>query len=133
LGQTIINYKYDPLYRLKEANYSNNDYYHYAYDAVGNRLSQNTLLGGLTSTTSYLYDNANRVQTVNGMTYTFDANGNTSTSSVQRLLNDGVNAYTYDSANPRFPVCMACRFMSMRNGSVHMSSKKFSRKWKSAC
>jgi len=44
----------------------------------------------LTTDTS-IYDNANRVQSVNGVTYTFDANGN--------LKNDGVNDYAYDSAN----------------------------------
>ena len=42
-------------------------------------------------TTSYLYDDANRLTSVNGVTYTWDDNGN--------LLNDGVNTYTYDSAN----------------------------------
>ena len=90
-GPITINYVYDPLNRLTEANYSNNDYYHYVYDAVGNRLTQETLLGGLTSATSYLYDDANRIETVNCVTYNFDANGN--------LLNDGVNTYVYDSAN----------------------------------
>jgi len=90
-GPITINYVYDPLHRLTEANYSTGDYYHYAYDAVGNRLTQNTLLSGLPLTTTYLYDDANRLSDVNGITYTWDDNGN--------LLNDGVNAYTYDSAN----------------------------------
>ena len=43
------------------------------------------------STTTYNYDHANRLTDVNGVTYTWDANGN--------LLNDGVNTYVYDSAN----------------------------------
>ena len=90
-GSLTITYDYDPLYRLTEANYSNSSYYHYTYDKVGNRLTQDTLLGGLPSTTSYVYDDANRLTSVNGVTYTWDANGN--------LLNDGVNAYAYDSAN----------------------------------
>ena len=93
-GAVTIIYEYDPLYRLTEANYSNGDYYHYtlrqaqggAYDEVGNRLSQDTLLGGLPSTTTYLYDDANRLTSVNGVTYTWDANGNPSTSSVQACL-----------------------------------------------
>ena len=89
--QSTINYVYDPLYRLTEANYANGDYYHYTYDAVGNRLTQTTSLGGLVVTTNYMYDDANRLTSVNGVTYTWDDNGN--------LLNDGVNAYTYDSAN----------------------------------
>ena len=86
-GALTINYEYDPLYRLTEANYSNGDYYHYTYDAVGNRLTESNQL----AVNSYQYDDANRLTSVNGVTYTWDANGN--------LLNDGVNAYTYDSAN----------------------------------
>ena len=77
----------DPLYRLTNADYSTGNDYNYTYDAVGNRLTQQI---GLV-TTNYVYDNANRLASVNGVTYTFDANGN--------LLNDGVNAYSYDSAN----------------------------------
>ena len=90
-GAITISYDYDPLYRLKEANYSTGDTYHYGYDAVGNRLSQENMVNGLPSTVNYLYDDANRVQSVNGVTYNFDANGN--------LLNDGINTYTYDFAN----------------------------------
>ena len=66
----------------------------YTYDAVGNRLSQETFLGGQSSVTSYQYDHANRLTDVNGVNYTYDNNDNTSTSSVHRLLNDGVTAYT---------------------------------------
>ena len=91
-GPITIMYDYDPLNRLTAADYSTGDYYHYTYDTVGNRLSQSTFLGSLPMTTEYGYDDANRIQTVNGvMTYTFDDNGN--------LLSDGVNTYHYDSAN----------------------------------
>ena len=98
-GPITIQYDYDPLNRLISADYSNGDYYHYGddnldvdgYDAVGNRLWQETRLGGVVSNSTYTYDNANRLTTVNGMTYTWDAAGN--------LLSDGVNTYTYDSAN----------------------------------
>jgi len=86
-GPVTITYEYDPLYRLTEANYSTGDYYHYTYDAVGNRLSQTTQL----AVTSYQYDDANRLTSVDGVNYTWDNNGN--------LLNDGVNTYAYDSAN----------------------------------
>ena len=86
-----INYDYDPLYRLIEANYSNGDQYHYTYDAVGNRLTQETLIGSVPLTTNYVYDNANRLTSVDSVAYTWDNNGN--------LLNDSVNMYTYDSAN----------------------------------
>ncbi len=90
-GETTINYTYDPLYRLTEANYSTGDYYHYTYDAVGNRLQQTTMVNGLSSVVDYGYDNANRLTSVNGTTYTWDNNGN--------LLNDGVKSYSYNKAN----------------------------------
>ena len=74
-------------YRLISADYSTGDFYHYVYDSVGNRLSETTQL----ATKNYVYDDANRLASVDGVNYTFDDNGN--------LLNDGVNAYVYDSAN----------------------------------
>jgi len=43
------------------------------------------------ATVDYTYDDANRLDTVDAVSYTFDANGN--------LLDDGVNTYTYDPAN----------------------------------
>lgn len=75
-GPITINYVYDPLYRLTEANYSNDDYYHYTYDAVGNRKTQTTMISGLTSTTTYNYDHANRLTDVDGVPYVYDNNGN---------------------------------------------------------
>jgi RHS repeat-associated protein len=84
---TTIAYGYDPLYRLTAADYSDGKLFHYTYDAVGNRLTQQTQAG----TTTYTYDSANRLATVNGTPYTFDANGN--------LLNDGTSTYAYDAAN----------------------------------
>jgi YD repeat-containing protein len=41
--------------------------------------------------TSYTYDAANRLTSVNGVAYTWDNNGN--------LTNDGVRTYAYDAAN----------------------------------
>ena len=43
------------------------------------------------STTTYGYDAANRLTSVNGQAYQWDTNGN--------LLNDGTNAYAYNSQN----------------------------------
>jgi len=90
-----INYVYDSLYRLKEANYSDGRYFNYTYDAVGNRLSETKCLdvGGCASptVTNYSYDSANRLTNVNGQTYQWDDNGN--------LLNDGTSTYVYDAAN----------------------------------
>jgi hypothetical protein len=54
------------LNRVKEANYSNGDYYHYTYDAVGNRLSQESRIAGNITTTIYVYDKANRLTSVDG-------------------------------------------------------------------
>lgn len=86
--QTVtIDYTYDPLYRLTAADYSDSRFYHYTYDAVGNRLTQQSHLGNDT----YTYDDLNRLTSVNDVAYTWDNNGN--------LLNDGVNTYAYDSAN----------------------------------
>ena len=49
------------------------------------------MLSGLAVTSTYQYDHANRLIDVNGVTYTWDDNGN--------LKSDGVNTYTYDTAN----------------------------------
>lgn len=95
--RTTIEYAYDPLYRLTSANYTGayTSTFTYAYDSVGNRLTQ-TIDGVVTN---YAYDNANRLTNVNGQAYTWDNNGN--------LLNDGVviprlrsgQAPTYNQAN----------------------------------
>lgn len=82
-----IDYTYDALNRLTAADYSDGKFYHYAYDPVGNRISQQTHLGN----DIYVYDDANRLASVNGKPYTWDNNGN--------LLDDGANLYTYDVAN----------------------------------
>lgn len=94
-GSVTIDYTYDPLYRLKSADYSTGDYYHYTYDAVGNRLSEITPL----ATKNFVYDNANRLAIASGIDYVFDANGN--------LLSDGQNNYAYDSANRLISVTSA--------------------------
>jgi len=91
ISPLTINYIYEPLHCLTVANYSNDDYYHYTYDAVGNRKSETAYVNGVLTTTTYNYDQANRLTDVDGVTYTWDDNGN--------LLNDGVITYTYDSAN----------------------------------
>ncbi len=89
LAPLVIDYTYDPLYRLTNATYTGvlTDTFAYSYDAVGNRLTQNN--NGVV--TNYAYDHANRLTSVNGVTYSWDNNGN--------LLSDGVNTYGYDQAN----------------------------------
>ena len=83
----VISYTYDPLNRLTAADYDGGMYFHYTYDAVGNRVVETTNV--LTSV--YGYDDLNRLVYYNGVNYAWDDNGN--------LLNDGVNSYTYDRAN----------------------------------
>jgi RHS repeat-associated protein len=83
-----ISYTYDPLYRLTRANYSDGTNFRYTYDAVGNRLSEEATGG---TVNSYAYDAANRLASVDGVPYAWDANGN--------LLDDGSYTYSYDHAN----------------------------------
>ncbi len=89
---TTIGYTYDPLQRLTGATASGATTYTfaYAYDAVGNRTAQTQTITN-TLVTNYIYDAANRLTSVNGQAYTWDANGN--------LLNDGSKVYTYTQAN----------------------------------
>ena len=86
-NKVTINYSYDALNRLKAADYSDATFYHYTFDAVGNRLSQTTKDG----TVNLQYDPANRLASVGGVAYQWDANGN--------LLNDGTTTYSFNAAN----------------------------------
>jgi uncharacterized protein RhaS with RHS repeats len=72
---------------LTAANYSSGEFFRYTYDPVGNRLSQSTLAG----TNAYAYDAADRLTSVDGMAYSWDAKGN--------LIGDGQRSFTYDHAN----------------------------------
>jgi YD repeat-containing protein len=83
----VIDYQYDDLYRQTAADYSSGEFFHYTYDRVGNRLTQDTLAG----TNVYIYDIANRLTSVDGVSYSWDDNGN--------LLSDGITTYSYDHAN----------------------------------
>ena len=67
--------------------YSSGEAYTYIYDAVGNRLA----MGAGDEVSTYTYDPANRLTSVDGVGYTWDNNGN--------LLDDGVRTYGYDYAN----------------------------------
>jgi RHS repeat-associated protein len=87
---TVIAYAYDGLYRLTRAAYSSGETFDYEYDAVGNRTAHTRTLSSQVVTT-YTYDAANRLTSVDGQAYTWDANGN--------LLNDGSKDYVYDQAN----------------------------------
>jgi len=69
------------------ADYDDGTYFHDTYDAVGNRRTEVTQVGS----TTYDYDNANRLTSIGATTHTWDNNGS--------LLNDGVSTHTYDKAN----------------------------------
>jgi RHS repeat-associated protein len=93
---TAITYSYDPLYRLTAADYDSGEFFHYTYDGVGNRLTQESRI----ASNAYTYDAANRLTSVDGVSQAWDANGN--------LLSDGQRTFTYDHAN---------RLSSVLNGS----------------
>jgi YD repeat-containing protein len=82
-----INYGYDDLYRLTQASYTSGESYQYTYDPAGNRLQQ--IING--DTTTYFYDAANRLTSMDGVGYTYDDNGN--------LLTTGALTNTWDAAN----------------------------------
>jgi RHS repeat-associated protein len=82
-----IDYTYDPLYRLTAADYDTGEFFHYYYDAVGNRLTQETH----EETNTYAYDITNRLIEVDGVTFIWDDNGN--------LIQDDTRIYGYDHAN----------------------------------
>ncbi len=82
-----IDYTYDPLYRLTAADYDTGEFFHYTYDAVGNRMTQETH----EETNTYVYDIANRLIEVDGVTFIWDNNGN--------LIQDDTRIYGYDYAN----------------------------------
>ncbi|MDF1499962.1 MAG: hypothetical protein P1P76_05805 [Anaerolineales bacterium] len=82
-----IDYSYNPLNRLTASDYSTGELFHYTYDAVGNRLSEQTI----DEDSTYVYDNADRLTSVSGVDFSWSASGN--------LLTDGDSTYCYDHAN----------------------------------
>jgi len=56
-----IDYTYDPLYLPTAADYLDGTYFHYTYDSVGNRLTQDANLSSQPASTSYTHDSANRL------------------------------------------------------------------------
>jgi uncharacterized protein RhaS with RHS repeats len=76
----------DALNCLTGAAYSDDTFFAYQYDAVGNREAMTTT----TDVVTYTYDAANRLTSVGGETYTWDERGN--------LTHDGTFTTTYDAA-----------------------------------
>ncbi len=92
-NERTIDYTYDALSRLQQANYNTGQrVYDYNFDLAGNR-TQEALSGtGVTAkTTDYTYNAANQLTNDGTNTLTYDANGN--------LTSDGTNTYTWDRAN----------------------------------
>ncbi len=92
-----VSFGYDPLDRLTSATYSDGQGLTYGYDAAGNRLSENWLQGNtVQSTNTYSYAaQSNRLQTVNSLSQTYDANGNM----IERNVTGTVWAQTFDGEN----------------------------------
>src|SRR5690606_13261153 len=83
LAETVIDYSYDSLSRLIQADYNNGaNVYNYGYDVAGNLVNYD----GVTRT----YNAANQMTNDGTNTLSYDNNGN--------LTDDGI-AYTWDRAN----------------------------------
>ncbi|HEY0158555.1 MAG TPA: DUF6531 domain-containing protein [Thermoanaerobaculia bacterium] len=85
-------YRYDQLYRLTEANYSNGTAEKFTYDRVGNRTSRVAEAG---TVTTYSYDVANQLLQAGAETLSYDFNGNVTS----RTGPAGATTFTYDVLN----------------------------------
>ncbi len=92
-NERTIDYTYDALSRLQQANYNTGQrIYDYNFDLAGNRIQEALSGTGVTAkTTHYTYNAANQLTNDGTHTLTYDANGN--------LTNDGTSSYTWDRAN----------------------------------
>ena len=97
-ADTTIDYTYDNLSRLQQADFDNGDRVHdYNFDLAGNRLQEALSGTGVTAkTTDFEYNAANQVDRMRvdagaWTDFTYDSNGN--------LVDDGTNDYTWDRAN----------------------------------
>ncbi|MEO1245948.1 MAG: Ig-like domain-containing protein [Pseudomonadota bacterium] len=106
LNGRTVDYTYDDLYRLLTETVTDptlgNRSAGWTYDAVGNRLTQVETDASGTTTTTYTYDDNDRIgsETAVGAapsatTYTYDNNGNTLT----RFADGVTTTYAYDSRN----------------------------------
>ncbi len=92
-ADTTIDYTYDALSRLQQANYNTGQrIYDYNFDLAGNRIQEALSGTSVTAkTTDYTYNTANQLTNDGAHTLTYDPNGN--------LMSDGTNTYTWDRAN----------------------------------
>jgi len=82
------NYTYDALYELKQVTQATNTTENYTFDPVGNRLSS------LTAATMS-YNSSNELTATPSTTYTYDANGNTTS----KTDSTGTTSYAWDFEN----------------------------------
>lgn len=91
-------YQYDKLYRLtgeQVADPANTQTYQndFTYDAVGNRLNKTyTAFNQSAVSNDYTYNTADQLVTENGITYTYDLNGNLAS----KTDSTGTTTYTYN-------------------------------------
>ncbi len=82
---TVRSYEHDTLYRLTRESVTVGGSpvaeSSFTYDPAGNRLSQERVTSGGAATTSYSYDDRDRILTENSATYSWDSNGNLMTKS----------------------------------------------------
>ena len=101
-GPITIDYSYDALNRLTSAIYSNGLEFYYSYDAAGNVLAYTRVVDGISSETSYTYDDANQLLTASeGETtwyYTYDNNGSLVMSSPSQGEANGAIRNSYNKA-----------------------------------
>ena len=106
LNGRVVDYTYDDLYRLEAETITDptlgDRNASWTYDAVGNRETQTEVDAVGTTTTTYVYDDNDRLVTESavGLTpssssYVYDLNGNTRT----RTVDGAVTDYSYDSRN----------------------------------
>jgi YD repeat-containing protein len=88
MAGVTANYSYDALYELKQVTQAANTTENYTYDPVGNRLSS------LTAATMS-YNSSNELTATPSTTYTYDANGNTTS----KTDSTGTTNYTWDFEN----------------------------------
>ncbi|HSY47839.1 MAG TPA: RHS repeat-associated core domain-containing protein, partial [Thermoanaerobaculia bacterium] len=95
----LTKYSYDASYQLVRADYPNNTYDAWTYDAIGNRLSRRVPGGGYTLPYTYYTNatggNTQRLRNDSSYDFTYDAAGNVTAASAPGIS----NAYVWDYAN----------------------------------
>ena len=84
------NYGYDNIYELTSAKYEQNQAFTWSYDPAGNRAFSRDSIPMLSEKT-YNVNSLNQYSSVNGTSWSYDADGN--------LLSNGIQNYTWDIKN----------------------------------